>query len=334
MKNFLKNKIILITGGTGSFGQMFLKKILNSKFKEIRILSRDEKKQEDLRNKIKNNMVKFYVGDVRDKDSIAEAFKNVDFVFHAAALKQVPSCEFYPLEAIKTNTIGTNNVVDLSIKNKVKRMVLLSTDKAVYPINSMGLSKALAERIVISKSRNLNPGETLLCVTRYGNVIGSRGSVIPLFLDQINSKKNITITNPKMTRFMMSLEESIELVIYAMQNGRQGEIFVQRSPSSTIELIANTLKKIKKSKCKIKIIGVRHGEKDHEVLVSKEEMARAKKESKFFRISPDIRDLNYSNYFTVGNKKINNIKEYSSNNTTNLNEKSLLKLLNNTILNV
>ena len=226
MKNFLKNKIILITGGTGSFGQMFLKKILSSKFKEIRILSRDEKKQEDLRNKIKNNMVKFYVGDVRDKDSIAEAFKNVDFVFHAAALKQVPSCEFYPLEAIKTNTIGTKNVVDLSIKNKVKRMVLLSTDKAVYPINSMGLSKALAERIVISKSRNLNPGETLLCVTRYGNVIGSRGSVIPLFLDQINSKKNITITNPKMTRFMMSLEDRLSL-LFMLSNGRQGEIFVQ-----------------------------------------------------------------------------------------------------------
>ena len=334
MKNFLKNKSILITGGTGSFGQKFLNKIINSDFKEIRILSRDEKKQEDLRNKIKNVRVKFYIGDVRDKDSISEAFKKIDYVFHAAALKQVPSCEFYPLEAIKTNTLGTKNVVDLCVKNKVAKMVLLSTDKAVYPINSMGLSKALAERILISKSRNLNSNETLLCITRYGNVIGSRGSVIPLFLNQIKNNKNITITNPKMTRFMMSLEDSIELVIYAMKNGKQGEIFVQRSPSSTIALIANTLKKIKKSKSKIKIIGVRHGEKDHEVLVSREEMARAKKEKRFYRISPDIRDLNYSNYFTVGNTKIDNILEYSSNNTEKLNEKSLKKLLNETVFDV
>ena len=334
MKNFLKNKSILITGGTGSFGKKFLNKIINSNFKQIRILSRDEKKQDDLRNEIKNTKVKFYIGDVRDKDSIAEAFKNIDYVFHAAALKQVPSCEFYPMEAIKTNILGTKNVVDLCIKNKVKKMVLLSTDKAVYPINSMGLSKALAERIVISKSRDLNSNKTLLCITRYGNVIGSRGSVIPLFLDQISKNKNITITNPKMTRFMMSLEDSIELVIYAMQNGKQGEIFVQRSSSSSIELIANTLKKIKKSKSKIKIIGVRHGEKEHEVLVSKEEMVRAKKEKKFYRISPDIRELNYSNYFTIGNTKIDKIKEYSSNNTEKLNEKSLKKLLDKTVLNV
>ena len=334
MKNFLKNKSILITGGTGSFGKKFLNKIINSNFKQIRILSRDEKKQDDLRNEIKNTKVKFYIGDVRDKYSIAEAFKNIDYVFHAAALKQVPSCEFYPMEAIKTNILGTKNVVDLCIKNKVKKMVLLSTDKAVYPINSMGLSKALAERIVISKSRDLNSNKTLLCITRYGNVIGSRGSVIPLFLDQISKNKNITITNPKMTRFMMSLEDSIELVIYAMQNGKQGEIFVQRSSSSSIELIANTLKKIKKSKRKIEIIGVRHGEKEHEVLVSKEEMVRAKKEKKFYRISPDIRELNYSNYFTIGNTKIDKIKEYSSNNTEKLNEKSLKKLLDKTVLNV
>jgi len=332
MKNFLKNKSILITGGTGSFGQKFLKRIISSKFKQIRILSRDEKKQEDLRNEIKNKKVKFYIGDVRDKDSMKEAFKNIDYIFHAAALKQVPSCEFYPLEAIKTNIIGTQNVVDLAIENKVKKMVLLSTDKAVYPINSMGLSKALAERIVISRSRNLNSNDTLLCVTRYGNVIGSRGSVIPLFLEQIDSKKDITITNPKMTRFMMSLDESIELVLYAMQKGNQGEIFVQRSPSSTIELVANTLKKIKNSKSKIKIIGTRHGEKDHEVLISKEEMARSIKEKKFFRISPDIRDLNYSNYFTVGHKKLDVTKQYSSENTEKLNEKSLIKLLNKTIL--
>ena len=334
MKNFLKNKSILITGGTGSFGQKFLQKIINYNFKQIRILSRDEKKQEDLRKEINKKNVKFYIGDVRDKDSIEEAFKKIDYVFHAAALKQVPSCEFYPLEAIKTNTLGTKNVVDLCIKHKVKKMVLLSTDKAVYPINSMGLSKALAERIVISKSRNLNSNETLLCITRYGNVIGSRGSVIPLFLEQIKNKKEITVTDPKMTRFMMSLDESIDLVLYAMQNGKQGEIFVQRSPSSTIELIANTLKKINKSKSKIKIIGTRHGEKDHEVLISREEMIRAKKENKFFKIYPDIRDLNYSNYFTVGKKNIKNINEYSSDNTEKLNENSLKKLLNKTIIDV
>ena len=321
MKNFLKNKSILITGGTGSFGQKFLEKIISTDFKQIRILSRDEKKQEDLRNKINNSKIKFYIGDVRDKDSIVEAFKNIDYVFHAAALKQVPSCEFYPLEAIKTNTLGTQNVVDLCIKNKVKKMVLLSTDKAVYPINSMGLSKALAERIVISKSRNLKLNDTMLCITRYGNVIGSRGSVIPLFLEQIDKNKEITITDGKMTRFMMSLSDSIDLVLYAMKNGKQGEIFVLKSPSSTIDLIANTLIKIRNSKSKIKIIGTRHGEKDHEVLVSREEMIRAKSENKFFRISPDIRDLNYANYFTKGNKKISSIQQYSSNNTEKLNEK-------------
>ena len=334
MKNFLKNKSILITGGTGSFGQKFLEKIISTDFKQIRILSRDEKKQEDLRNKINNSKIKFYIGDVRDKDSIVEAFKNIDYVFHAAALKQVPSCEFYPLEAIKTNTLGTQNVVDLCIKNKVKKMVLLSTDKAVYPINSMGLSKALAERIVISKSRNLKLNDTMLCITRYGNVIGSRGSVIPLFLEQIDKNKEITITDGKMTRFMMSLSDSIDLVLYAMKNGKQGEIFVLKSPSSTIDLIANTLIKIRNSKSKIKIIGTRHGEKDHEVLVSREEMIRAKSENKFFRISPDIRDLNYANYFTKGNKKISSIQQYSSNNTEKLNEKTLKNLLDKTIFNV
>ena len=334
MKNFLKNKSILITGGTGSFGQKFLEKIISTDFKQIRILSRDEKKQEDLRNKINNSKIKFYIGDVRDKDSIVEAFKNIDYVFHAAALKQVPSCEFYPLEAIKTNTLGTQNVVDLCIKNKVKKMVLLSTDKAVYPINSMGLSKALAERIVISKSRNLKLNDTMLCITRYGNVIGSRGSVIPLFLEQIDKNKEITITDGKMTRFMMSLSDSIDLVLYAMKNGKQGEIFVLKSPSSTIDLIANTLIKIRNSKSKIKIIGTRHGEKDHEVLVSREEMIRTKSENKFFRISPDIRDLNYANYFTKGNKKISSIQQYSSNNTEKLNEKTLKNLLDKTIFNV
>lgn len=334
MKNFLKNKSILITGGTGSFGQKFLEKIISADFKQIRILSRDEKKQEDLRNKMHNSKIKFYIGDVRDKSSIAEAFRNIDYVFHAAALKQVPSCEFYPLEAIKTNTLGTQNVVDLCIKNKIKKMVLLSTDKAVYPINSMGLSKALAERIVISKSRNLKSNDTMLCITRYGNVIGSRGSVIPLFLEQIDKNKEITITDGKMTRFMMSLNDSIDLVLYAMKNGKQGEIFVLKSPSSTIDLIANTLIKTRNSKSKIKIIGTRHGEKDHEVLVSKEEMIRAKSENKFFRISPDIRDLNYANYFTKGNKKVSSFKQYSSDNTEKLNEKTLKKLLDKTIFNV
>ena len=325
-KQFFKNKAILITGGTGSFGKHFLNRLLKVNVKKIKIFSRDEKKQDDLRNKINNPKIEFHIGDVRDYKSLTEACKNVDYIFHAAALKQVPSCEFYPMEAIKTNILGTENIVDNAILNKVKKLVLLSTDKAVYPINSMGLSKAMAERVLISKSRNLNKSETTLCVTRYGNVMGSRGSVIPLFKDQIEKGRNITLTNKKMSRFMMSLNESIDLVAYAMENGKQGEIFVQKSPSALIEDVAKKLIEMKKSKSKIKIIGTRHGEKEYETLVSKEEMYRTVSIKNFYKISPDTRDLNYSKYFTRGHSN-KNLKEYNSNNTVLLKGKKLERIL-------
>lgn len=329
MKNIFKNKIILVTGGTGSFGSTFVKKAIKFNCKEIRIFSRDEKKQEELRNELNNKKLKFYIGDTRDFSSIDEACKNVDILFHAAALKQVPSCEFYPLQAIKTNILGTENTVNAAIKNNIKKFVFLSTDKAVYPINAMGMSKALAEKLVISKSKNLTNKDTTLCITRYGNVMLSRGSVIPHFIEQIINKKEMTITDPIMTRFMMSLEESIELVIYAMINGKQGEIFVQKSPGATIKLLADTLKEIFKSKSKIKIIGTRHGEKDHETLISKEEMPRSIEEKKFFRILPDNRDLNYSKFFDKGKVAQKKYKEYNSYNTKQLNKNSLKKLLKN-----
>ena len=319
---FFRNKTILITGGTGSFGKHFLNKLLKINVKKIKIFSRDEKKQDDLRRKLNNPKIEFYIGDVRDYRSLTEACTNVDYIFHAAALKQVPSCEFYPLEAIKTNIIGTENIVDNAIKKKVKKLVLLSTDKAVYPINSMGLSKAMAERVLISKSRNLNKNETTLCVTRYGNVMGSRGSVIPLFNDQIEKGRDITLTNKKMSRFMMSLDESINLVEYAMENGNQGEIFVQKSPSALIEDVAKKLIEMKKSNSKIKIIGTRHGEKEYETLVSKEEMYRTISLKNFYKISPDTRDLNYSKYFTKGHLN-KNLEEYNSNNTSILKGKKL-----------
>lgn len=328
MKNIFSNKTILVTGGTGSFGSAFINKIIKSNFKEIRIFSRDEKKQESLRIKLNNSKVKFYIGDTRDFSSIDEACKNVDFIFHAAALKQVPSCEFYPLEAIKTNILGTENTIDAAIKNKAKKLILLSTDKAVYPINAMGMSKALAEKVLIAKSKNFSKNETTLCITRYGNVMLSRGSVIPLFVNQIISNKEITITNPLMTRFMMSLKESVNLVLYAMQKGNQGEIFVQKSPSATIEVLAKALLKKLKSNNKIKIIGTRHGEKDHETLISKEEMPRAKEEEKFYRILPDNRNLNYDKFTSKGNKKFNQFAEYNSNNTFKLNVENLIKILN------
>ena len=328
MKNIFSNKTILVTGGTGSFGSAFINRIIKSSFREIRVFSRDEKKQESLRNKLNNNKVKFYIGDTRDFKSIDEACKNVDFIFHAAALKQVPSCEFYPLEAIKTNILGTENTIDAAIKNKAKKLILLSTDKAVYPINAMGMSKALAEKVLIAKSKNLSKNETTLCITRYGNVMLSRGSVIPLFVNQIRSNKEITITNPSMTRFMMSLEESVNLVLYAMQKGNQGEIFVQKSPGATIEILVKALQKKLKSNNKIKIIGIRHGEKDHETLISKEEMPRSKEEKKFYRIFPDNRDLNYEKFIGKGNKKFNKFSEYNSNNTFRLNVENLIKILN------
>lgn len=326
MKNFLKNKSILITGGTGSFGQKFLKRIISSKFKQIRILSRDEKKQEDLRNEIKNKKVKFYIGDVRDKDSMKEAFKDIDYIFHAAALKQVPSCEFYPLEAIKTNIIGTQNIVDLAIENKVKKMVLLSTDKAVYPINSMGMSKALMEKIAISKSL-LNLNKTNVCVTRYGNVMGSRGSVIPLMIDQIKNKKPITITDKDMTRFLMTLDDAMNLVFFAFKNGKNGQTFVKKTNSSLIIEVAKALRNIFKVKNHpIKIIGVRHGEKIHETLMGAEERSISKENKEFFILNPDLRDLNYNNFYDEGKigKKLNN---YSSDSGTLLSSNEITKIL-------
>jgi len=329
MKDFFKNKKILITGGTGSFGSTFLKFILKNKISEARVFSRDEKKQEDLRNKINNDKVKFYIGDTRNFESIDEASKGVDFVFQAAALKQVPSCEFYPLEAINTNIIGTKNVINAAIKNRVKKLVLLSTDKAVYPINAMGMSKALAEKVLIAKSKTLKKNETLLCITRYGNVMNSRGSVIPKFADQIRANKEITITDPNMTRYIMSLDESVKLVQHAMINGKQGDIFVQKSPATSILNLANALTKLLKTKSNIKIIGVRHGEKKHETLVSSEEMARTVSEKNYFRIKSDSRDLNYNKYFNDGNVKFNLFKEYNSSNTHQLNLNELQKILKN-----
>ena len=326
--NFFKNKKILITGGTGSFGSTFLKYILKDKISEVRIFSRDEKKQEDLRNLIKNDKVKFYIGDTRSFESIDEACKGVDLIFHAAALKQVPSCEFYPLEAINTNIIGTKNVINAAIKNNVKRMVLLSTDKAVYPINAMGMSKALAEKVLIAKSKTLEKNTTLLCVTRYGNVMNSRGSVIPKFVQQIMLNKDITITDPDMTRYIMSLEESVKLVKYAMVNCRQGDIFVQKSPATSIINLANSLNKLLKKKSNIKVIGIRHGEKKHETLVSSEEMTRTSSEGNFFRISSDNRGLNYEKYFNKGNKRNNLKREYNSSNTKQLKMFELIKILN------
>jgi UDP-glucose 4-epimerase len=322
---FLKNKILLITGGTGSFGKEILKQFINTNIKEIRVFSRDEKKQEEVRDEIKNIKIKFYIGDTRDFKSIDNACKNVDYIFHAAALKQVPTCEFYPLEAIKTNILGTENTLEAAIKNKVKKVILLSTDKAVYPINAMGLTKALAEKVMLAKSRNLK--NTIFCATRYGNVMLSRGSVIPKFINQIQKKEDITITNPAMTRFMMSLNQSVNLVMFAMKNGSQGDIFVQKSPAATMLTLANTLKKIFKSKSKIKLIVTRHVEKEHETLVSKEEMEKVIEYKKFYRIPNDQRDLNYEIFFSKGNYKIEKVNEYNSSNTHRLNEAELEKIL-------
>jgi UDP-glucose 4-epimerase len=326
-KSFFYKKNILITGGTGSFGSSFLTNILKENFSEVRIFSRDEKKQDDLRNKLNNKKIKFYIGDTRNFESINEACKDVDYIFHAAALKQVPSCEFYPMEAINTNILGTKNVIESAISNKVKKLVLLSTDKAVYPINAMGLSKALAEKILVAKSKNLKIDETLLCITRYGNVMNSRGSVIPRFVEQIKSGENVTITNPQMTRYIMSLKESIELVKYAMANGSQGDTFVQKSPATTILELAEALKKIYNKNNKIQIIGIRHGEKKHETLISSEEMSRTVSEGKYYRIKADNRDINYEKYFIKGNKNFKDFKEYNSHNTKRLNQKQLIQVL-------
>lgn len=322
-----KGKSLLITGGTGSFGNAVLDRFLNTDIGEIRIFSRDEKKQDDMRHKYNNDKIKFYIGDVRDYDSIHSAMRGVDYVFSAAALKQVPSCEFYPLEAVKTNVMGTGNTIDAAIANGVKRVVILSTDKAVYPINAMGMSKALMEKVMQAKSRNMNENGTLLCGTRYGNVMASRGSVIPLFIKQIKNDLPITVTNPDMTRFMMSLPEAVELVLFAFNNAKQGDMFVKKSPASTIGDLAYVLRDLFNGKNEIHVIGIRHGEKVYETLLAKEEAIRAVDMEAYFRVPADNRDLNYSKYFDQGDTKVEEIDEYNSHNTTRLDRQRLKELL-------
>jgi len=326
MKIF-KNKILMITGGTGSFGNAMVKKLAESDIKEIRVFSRDEKKQDDMRKYYNSKKLKFYIGDVRDRGSIEDAIRNVDFVFHAAALKQVPSCEFYPMEALKTNVEGTNNLLEAAITHGVKKVICLSTDKAVYPINAMGISKALMEKVAISKSRNID-NSTIICTTRYGNVMGSRGSVIPLFRNQINSQQPITITNSDMTRFMMTLDDAINLVLYAFQNGQGGDIFVQKSPAASIDVLKSAILELMNLKSyPIKEIGTRHGEKLFEVLCSREEMLRARDLGDYYRVPSDSRDLDYSLYFEEGEIDMNLISEYNSHNTTQLNISEMKDLL-------
>ncbi len=323
----MDNKTILITGGTGSFGNAVLKRFLKTGIKEIRIFSRDEKKQDDMRSLYKNDKIKFYIGDVRDRLSVDSAMKGVDYIFHAAALKQVPSCEFFPVEAVKTNVLGAENVIDSAIANGIKKLIVLSTDKAVYPINAMGLSKALMEKVMIAKSRNLNGGGPMLCGTRYGNVMASRGSVIPLFTNQIKKGNPITITDPNMTRFMMTLEDAVELVMFAFDNATHGDIFVQKAPAATIEVLALALKELYHSGSEIKIIGTRHGEKLYETLVNREEIARADDLGDYFRISADTRDLNYAKYFSEGKSNISSLVDYTSHNTERLDVEGMKKLL-------
>ncbi len=322
-----KGKILLITGGTGSFGNAVLRRFLDTEVKEIRIFSRDEKKQDDMRHELNNNKVKFYIGNVRDYDSIHDSLRGVDYVFSAAALKQVPSCEFYPLEAVKTNILGTENVLNAAIANRVKKVICLSTDKAVYPINAMGMSKALMEKVMVAKSVNLGSGETVLCGTRYGNVMASRGSVIPLFIQQIREKKPITITDPDMTRFMMSLDDAVDLVLYAYEKGQQGDIFVQKAPASTIGDLALALKQIFRSDTEIRVIGTRHGEKKHETLINREELVRSEDLGEYYRIAPDGRDLNYEIYFEKGESRISKQEDYTSENTHRLTLDELKKKL-------
>jgi UDP-glucose 4-epimerase len=322
----LKNKILLITGGTGSFGNAVLKRFLNTDINEIRIFSRDEKKQHDMRVEQKNDKLKFYIGDVRDFDSLSNALKNVDYVFHAAALKQVPSCEFYPIEAVRTNVIGTENVLNAAIINNVKKVVCLSTDKAVYPINAMGISKAMMEKVMVAKSRN--SGETIIVGTRYGNVMASRGSVIPLFHEQIINNEPITITDPNMTRFMMTLDDAVELVLYAFENGNSGDIFVQKAPASTIGELADAIKSIYNSDVPINIIGTRHAEKLYETLLSKEELIMSDDLGDYYRIKADNRDLNYNKFFTEGINIATSLDDYHSHNTRRLGKTELISLLN------
>lgn len=319
----------MITGGTGSFGNTVLKRFLSTEVREIRIFSRDEKKQEEMRIALNDSKLKFYIGDVRDYASVHQSMKGVDYVFHAAALKQVPSCEFYPMEAVRTNVIGTENVMNAATANGVKRLVLLSTDKAVYPINAMGISKAMAEKLMVAKSRTQLPGETVLCATRYGNVMASRGSVIPLFVSQLKEGKTLTITDPKMTRFLMSLEDSVDLVLYAFEHGAQGDIFVQKAPASTVGDLAHAVKNLFKGDSEICIIGTRHGEKLYESLISREEMAHAQDMGGYYRIPADNRDLNYAKYFTEGEQEIAGLDDYTSHNTERLEVEQVMQLLLN-----
>ena len=322
-----KNKVLMITGGTGSFGNAVLQRFLNSDFSEIRIFSRDEKKQEDMRIALNNEKIKFYIGDVRNYDSVHEAMSGVDYVFHAAALKQVPSCEFYPMEAVRTNILGADNVMSAAISRNVERVVVLSTDKAVYPINAMGMSKAMMERLMVAKARMRRQGETLFCATRYGNVMASRGSVIPLFVDQIKTQRDITITDPNMTRFLMSLEDSVDLVLHAFKNANQGDIFVQKAPASTVQDLAQAIKELFESTCEVKIIGTRHGEKLYESLLSREEIAKAENMARYYRVPMDTRDLNYDKFFVEGENEVSSAEDYTSHNTTRLDVSQIKELL-------
>ena len=332
MSQFNK-KILLITGGTGSFGNAVLRRFLATDIAEIRILSRDEKKQDDMRHFYQElypqyaEKIKFYIGDVRDYNSILNAFRGVDYVFHAAALKQVPSCEFYPMEAVKTNVIGSDNVISACVASHVQKVIFLSTDKAAYPINAMGMTKAVMEKNVIARSRQMLPGDPILCLTRYGNVMASRGSVIPLFCDQIREGKSLTITNPNMTRFMMTLSDAVDLVLYAFVHGEQGDLFVQKAPAATIETLAQAVLELKGSDLGVTTIGTRHGEQLFEVLVTAEEMLRAEDLPGFFRIPADNRNLNYDNYFSKGNPELGKIEQYTSHNTRRLNVEEMKQLL-------
>ncbi len=321
------NKVLMITGGTGSFGHTVLKRFLSTDVREIRIFSRDEKKQEEMRIALNNSKLRFYIGDVRDYDSVSQAMKGVDYVFHAAALKQVPSCEFYPMEAVRTNVLGTENVMNAATANAVKRVVVLSTDKAVYPINAMGISKAMAEKLMVSKARTQGDFDTVLCATRYGNVMASRGSVIPLFVSQLKEGKPLTVTDPNMTRFLMSLEDSVDLVLYAFENGKQGDIFVQKAPASTVADLAQALKELFAKSSPVRVIGTRHGEKLYESLISREEMAKAEDMGGYYRIPADNRDLNYAQYFSEGEERVSHLDDYTSHNTARLNVEHIKQLL-------
>lgn len=325
--DLLKDKVLMITGGTGSFGSTVVKRFLNSGVREIRIFSRDEKKQEDMRISLKDSKAKFYIGDVRDYDSIHQALHGVDYVFHAAALKQVPSCEFYPMEAVRTNVLGAENVLNAAVANGVKRVVVLSTDKAVYPINAMGISKAMMEKLMVAKARLRVDGETVLCATRYGNVMASRGSVIPFFVDLIKAGKPLTVTDPQMTRFLMSLEDSVDLVLHAFEHAKQGDIFVQKAPASTVGDLAQAIKELFSADNPIQVIGTRHGEKLYESLLSREEMARAEDLNRYYRIPSDERDLNYAKYFVEGEASVSTSEDYTSHNTERLNVEQVKNLL-------